>query len=232
MQHTLITEETLLFLRALEENNNREWFNDNKDRFKGLETGVKLFFSGILEGLKEHDNMEAMKVFRIYRDVRFSHDKSPYKGHFAASFSRLGAHNRGGYYIRIKPGASFVAVGFWQPNKEDLLRLRKEFQLDASEFRDVVTEPSLVKIWGPLQGDELKTAPKGFDKEDPNIDLIRKKQFLFVRNFTDQEVLSPTFREQVDHGFKAIRPYFDLMGSILTTDLNGVSLLDQGLHIK
>jgi uncharacterized protein (TIGR02453 family) len=222
----MITEEILLFLNALEKNNDREWFTAHKDEFKLHEATVKSFYGALLSKLQGHDSIERMKMFRIYRDVRFSKDKSPYKSHFAASFSRLGASRRGGYYIRIKPGETFIATGFWEPNKEDLLRIRKEFQLDATELREVLDDPALKKIWGALQGEELKTAPKGFDKEDPNIDLIRKKQFLFVKKYSDKEVLSPNFLDNVDNAFKAIRPYLDLMGAILTTDLNGESLLD------
>ena len=80
-------------------------------------------------------------------------------------------------------------------------------------------------VWGDLSGDELKTAPKGFEKEHPDIDLIRKKQFVFVRNLSDSEVLSASFMEEVDTSFRAIRPYFDLMSDILTTNLNGESIL-------
>ena len=176
--------------------------------------------------MSQHDEIEKMKMFRIYRDVRFSKDKTPYKTHLAASFSRLGAHLRGGYYVHIKPGESFLATGFWEPNKEDLFRIRKELEMDASDFRKIINEPSLKQSWGDIEGDEVKTAPKGFDKEHPDIDLIKKKQFIFVRNFSDKEVLSDSFITQVDESFKAIRPYFDLMSDILTTNLNGESILD------
>jgi len=225
MQTTTITNETLLFLKELENNNNREWFNEHKKVFKSHEASVKEFYGAILKQLNEHDDIEKMKMFRIYRDVRFSHDKTPYKSHFAGSFSRSGAKLRGGYYLRIKPGETFIATGFWEPNKEDLLRIRKEIELDATEFRSIIEDSTFKKIWGSLQGDELKTAPKGFDKAHPDIDLLRKKQFIFVKNFSDKEVLAANFTIQVNNAFKAIRPYFDLMSSILTTNLNGESLL-------
>jgi uncharacterized protein (TIGR02453 family) len=226
MANTIISSEALKFLKQLDKNNNRDWFTEHKSEFKEREAQVKGFYQEILDRLSQHDEIERMKMFRIYRDVRFSKDKTPYKAHFAGSFSRAGASRRGGYYLRIKPGETFVATGFWDPNKEDLMRIRKEFELDAHEFREVISEPELKSIWGELQGDAVKTAPKGFDKAHPNIDLIRKKQFIFVRNFTDKEVLSQFFADEVDRSFKAIRPYFDLMSSILTTNLNGESLID------
>ncbi|ALM07116.1 hypothetical protein SB49_04365 [Sediminicola sp. YIK13] len=225
MQSTLITKDIFDFLKALEKNNNREWFTEHKSQFKALESKVKDFCKSVLQALEEHDEIEKLKMFRIYRDVRFSKDKTPYKGHFACSYSRLGASLRGGYYIRLKPGESFIAVGFWEPNKDDLLRIRKELETDSSDFREILNEPTFKKVWGDLQGEELKTAPKGFDKEDPNIDLIRKKQFIFVKHFSDQEVFAPDFRNTINESFKAIRPYFDLISEILTTNLNGETLL-------
>jgi uncharacterized protein (DUF2461 family) len=118
-----------------------------------------------------------------------------------------------------------LATGFWDPNKEDLFRIRKELETDASEFREVIGEKSFKKIWGDLAGDAVKTAPKGFDREHPDIDLIRKKQFIFIRNFSDKEVLSDSFSREVDESYRSIRPYFDLMSDILTTNLNGESIL-------
>ncbi|AYN68055.1 DUF2461 domain-containing protein [Euzebyella marina] len=226
MLQSTITKETLNFLKLLKENNNREWFTEHKTEFKSHEKQVKSFFSGIKEHLETQDDIEKMKMFRIYRDIRFSHDKTPYKTHFAGSFSRLGAQLRGGYYIHIQPGESFIATGFWNPNKDDLLRIRKEFEQDASEMRDLMNDKSFKDIWGTLKGDTVKTAPKGFDKNHENIDLIKYKQYIFIRNFTDKEVLSNQFKDKVCESFKAIRPYFDYMSDVLTTNLNGESLLN------
>ena len=226
MANTVITTDTLSFLNELKRNNNREWFEQHKSEFKSLETDVKGFYNSLMDKMKEHDEIEKLKMFRIYRDVRFSKDKTPYKSHFAGSFSRAGARLRGGYYLQIRPGESFVAAGFWEPNKEDLLRIRKELEHDATTFRELITKPAFKNIWGELVGDEVKTAPKGFNKEDPNIDLIRKKAFIFVRNFSDKEVLSKDFIEEINKTFKEIRPYFNLMSEILTTNLNGESLLN------
>ena len=225
MSSPVLSKNVLGFLSRLKKNNNREWFNANKKEFKEVQAEAKSFYEDLMEAMKSHDDIEKLKMFRIYRDVRFSKDKTPYQPHFAGSFSRAGAHLRGGYYLRIRPGESFIAAGFWEPNKEDIYRIRKEFEVDANPFRKVINEPGFKKIWGELVGDGVKTAPKGFNKEDPNIDLIRKKQFIFVRNFKDSEVSSPGFFDTVHDSFKGIRPYFDLMSEILTTDLNGQSLL-------
>ncbi|WP_424004537.1 DUF2461 domain-containing protein [Maribacter sp. IgM3_T14_3] len=226
MLETNITKGTFQFLNTLKKNNNREWFTEHKSAFKVEETKVKSFFSHVHDLLKTHDEIEKMKVFRIYRDVRFSKNKTPYKSNFSASFSRAGKHRRGGYYLQIESGNSFVAAGFWNPEKDDLLRIRKEWQVDTTELVEIINDTKFKKVWGQIVGDELKTAPKGFDKEDPNIEFIRMKQFIFVKKFTDDEVLSNNFANEVNDSFQTIRPYFDLMSSILTTTMNGESLLD------
>ncbi|MCD8443860.1 DUF2461 domain-containing protein [Tenacibaculum finnmarkense] len=214
------------YLENLKQNNNRDWFTDQKPRFVEVQKSVKEFYGKVSENLETHDVIDKFKLFRIYRDVRFSKDKTPYKTHFSGSFSRKGSHLRGGYYLQIEPGNSFLAGGFWQPNKEDLLRVRKEIELDASDFREILNNPEFVKNFGTkFEGDELKSAPRGFDKNHPDIDLLRKKGFIAVRNFTDKEVLSNNFLSEIDTSYKALRPFFNLMSDVLTTNLNGESLL-------
>ena len=218
---------TFQFLKALTKNNNRDWFAENKSTYEVSLKNAKDVFSTIHQKLEEYDEIEKQKVYRIYRDVRFSKDKTPYNPRFAVSYSRSGKQLRGGYFLQIKPGETMLGGGFWQPEKTDLLRIRKEFELDDSEIREILSEEKFVKYFGgKLEGEELKTAPKGFDKEHKSIDLIRKKGYIAVRNFTDKEVLSKDFVKEIDNSFKALRPYFNLMSDILTTNLNGESLLD------
>ena len=143
---------------------------------------------------------------------------------FGISFHRKKPQLRGGYYIHLAPGDSFLATGFWDPSPADLLRMRKELEVDAQEFRDLMAVPAFTKVWGNLEGDAVKTAPKGFAKDHPNIDLIRHKQFLFIKKFNDKSVLSPDFQKEVIAAFTAVRPFFDYMSNVLTTDLNGESL--------
>ncbi|WP_370397991.1 DUF2461 domain-containing protein [Tenacibaculum dicentrarchi] len=214
------------YLENLKQNNNRDWFTDQKPRFVEVQKSVKEFYGKVGENLEIHDVIDNFKLFGIYRDVRFSKDKTPYKTHFSGSFSRKGSHLRGGYYLQIEPGNSFLAGGFWQPNKEDLLRIRKEIELDASEFREILENPEFVKNFGTkFEGDEVKTVPRGFDKNHPDIDLLRKKGFIAVRNFSDKEVFSNNFLSEIDTSYKALRPFFNLMSEVLTTNLNGESLL-------
>jgi len=119
-----------------------------------------------------------------------------------------------------------VGGGFWEPNKDDLLRIRKEIALDDSEMRELINDSRFIQTFGGLVGEELKTAPKGFDKEHPAIDLLRKKQFLVMRSFTDEEILQPKFIAEILETFEAMKPFFDYMSEVLTTDVNGVSLYE------
>ncbi len=217
------------FFKQLEKNNNRDWFNERKKEFKTVEAEVKQVYNSIFEALNEHDDIDKVKMFRIYRDVRFSKNKSPYKTHFGGSFHRTKPKLRGGYYLHIQPNnESFLATGFWEPAKEDLLRIRKEFEMDDSEIRAILANKDFNSVWGDtFKGDEVKTAPKGFNKEHKAIDLIKKKQFIFTKKYTDKEVLSNNFLDEVNSSFKAIRPFFDYMSDVLTTDLNGVSLIEE-----
>ena len=218
--------EILDFLKVLKKNNNREWFGEHKEAFVKVQNEAKSFYQLVRQNLEENDEIEKFKLFRIYRDVRFSKDKTPYKTHFGGSFHRKKPELRGGYYLHIAPNnESFIATGFWEPQKEDLLRIRKEFEMDADEMRKIMNNKKFKDTWGDIVGDEVKTAPKGFNKEDKNIDLIKKKQFIFTKKFTDKEILASDFLNTVDDAFKTIRPYFDYMSDVLTTNLNGESLL-------
>lgn len=221
----MLTNSTFEYLDLLKKNNNRDWFTDNKKRFEFENKNAKNFFTEVLADLEKIDSIERMQVFRIYRDVRFSKDKTPYKTHFSVGFTRTKPLLRGGMYLHIEDGGSFVGGGFWEPNNEDLQRVRKELELDASELRAIINDDTFKQFFkNGLEGEELKTAPKGFDKRHPDIDLIRKKQFLIGRNFSNKEVLASNFKDEVVKTFAAMRPFFDYMSDVLTTDLNGESL--------
>ncbi|MBV1922924.1 MAG: DUF2461 domain-containing protein, partial [Flavobacteriaceae bacterium] len=120
------------FLNALKKNNHRDWMTEHKKEYLANEKILKAFYASIENSLNETDEISKLKVFRINRDVRFSKDKTPYNVHRSASFSRAGAHRRGGYYLRLEPGKSAMAGGFFGPEPADLLRIRKEFEMDAS----------------------------------------------------------------------------------------------------
>jgi len=217
---------TLQFLRDLSNNNTRDWFQANKAQYDAALDNMKQMTSAIENVLGETDHLDKSTLFRIYRDVRFSKDKAPYKNNFGAGFTRATKRLRGGYYVHIEPGASFVGGGFWQPNNDDLKRIRDEFVVDDKPIRQIMADATFQKYFATLQGDALKTVPRGYDKDSPALDLIRKKSFTVSRQFTDEEVLAENFLREVKLTMQAMRPYFDYMSMVLTTDMNGVSLLD------
>ncbi len=215
------------FLKKLKENNHRDWMIAHKKEYQNNEKELKAFYKAIENELNRSDQIEKVKVFRINRDVRFSNDKTPYNVHRSVSFSRAGAHRRGGYYLRLEPGNSAMAGGFFNPEPGDLLRIRKEFEMDATHIRKILSDTAFNNAFqGFNQEYKVKTAPKGFDKDDPNIDLIRLKSYFVVHSFKDEEVFAPEFQDNVIHHYHLLRPFFDYMSEVLTTDLNGVSIID------
>ena len=226
MSITHISPSVYKFLKELKNNNNREWFEANKKSFKDEEASVKKFFNDLNSEMSTHDEIDKMKMFRIYRDVRFSKDKTPYKSHLSGSFHRSKPKLRGGYYLHIEPSNTFIACGFWEPEKNDLLRIRKEFEMDDTEIREIINAKDFKDTFGKLEGDELKTAPKGFDKEHPAIDLLRMKQYIAIKRFTDKEAMSSDFMSKINDSYRVARPWFNYMSEVLTTDLNGVSLIN------
>lgn len=221
---------TLDFLKQLDQNNTREWFNENKPWYIEEHENAFNFADSLLNALKEHDQITTVSgkksLMRVYRDVRFSKDKSPYNPRWAGSFSRMKPNLRGGYYFHIKPGQTVIGGGFYGPVPEDLKLIRNQIAQDDKPLRDVLSNSDFKGVFGVLQGEQVKTAPKGFDKEHPAIDLLRYKSMYVFRNFTDKEVLAPNFHEEALKTFLALKPFFDVMTDMLTTDLNGISMID------
>lgn len=214
------------FLLKLKENNNRDWMQEHKKEYLASENALKLFYSEVEKGLNITDEIAKLKVFRINRDIRFSHNKTPYNVHRSVSFSRAGAHRRGGYYLRLESGNSYMAGGFFSPEPADLLRIRKEFEMDSSEIREILKQKDFKKAFGGFnQENAVKTAPNGFSKEDQNIDLIRLKSLVVKHPFTDEEVFAPDFKDNLLNHYQLLHPFFNYMSDVLTTNLNGESLL-------
>lgn len=219
------------FLKELADNNNRDWFNEHKPWYQEEHENVTKFAQELLEKLQRVDQIATASgkksLMRIYRDVRFSKDKSPYKTRWAGSFGRIKPQLRGGYYYHLQPGHNVVGGGFYNPNPEDLKLIRNHIAQDDGPLRAVLSDPHFKKVFGELQGEQVKTAPKGFDKEHPAIDLLRFKSMYVFHAFTDEEVVASDFADKVLEVWVAIRPFFDVMTEMLTTDLNGISMLEK-----
>ena len=229
MSQTTIQNSQLDFLKVLKKNNNRDWFAANKNRYLKELMGIELFAEHLLHEMNKHDVIETptgkKSLHRIYRDVRFSKDKIPYNTHWGGSFKRATKLRRGSYYFHIEQGNTFIAGGFWGPEPADLKRIRDEFSYDPKSFRKIITAKNFVNAFEQLKGEQLKTTPKGFSPDDPAIDLLRYKQFLVIKKFTDKEVLSKDFAKQISNSFKLMRPFLDYMSEVLTTDVNGISIV-------
>lgn len=225
ISNSLIEKETFNFLKNLKENNNKDWFDANKSDYLKQQEVMISFADGLLQRLNLHDVIETVSgkksLHRIYRDTRFSKEKIPYKNNWSGGFTRATKERRGGYYFHIEPGNTFVGGGFFGPNAEDLKRVRYDISRDSNELRAILKSKEFKNTFGELQGEQLKTTPKGFNSDDEAIDLLRFKQFLLIKKFTDKEVLDPKFIDEVNATFKNMRPFFDYMSEVLTTDGNG-----------
>lgn len=226
----IINKDSLNFLKDLGQNNNRDWFNTHKDRYLEAHGNIAAFADALIAEMNKHDHLETVSgkksMFRIYKDVRFSKEKTPYNKHWSASFKRATKKLRGGYYLRIEPGNSRVVGGFFGPVPDDMKRIREDIDLNYHDWQKLLAEPALVKAFGKLAGEQVLSAPRGYQKDHPAIDLLRHKQFLLRHTFTDKEVLDPDFLNIVNDLYKQMRPFFDYMSEVLTTDANGVSVID------
>ena len=216
------------FLKKISKNNNREWFAKNKALYDTAYSEMIAFADALVMEMNKHDTIETptgkKSLYRIYNDVRFAKDKSPYKNHLAGNLRRATKQLRGGYYFHIEPNNSFLAGGFWSPNAEDLLHIRQHLSADPKTLKKILNQTAFKNTFGGLLGEQVKTAPRGFDITDPAIEFIRYKQFIVKHSFTNEGVLSPDFHQLVSNTFKKMRPYLDYMSEILTTDLNGLEL--------
>ena len=216
------------FLKKLKKNNNRDWFNKNKSTYLTEHEKIIAFADALLVEMNKHDHIETASgkksLHRIYRDTRFSNDKTPYKLNWSGNFKRATVALRGGYYFHLEPCNTFVGGGFWGPSPEDLKRIREDIAINGEDLLKIIDSKKFKSTFGKLQGDALKTAPKGFDKDHEFIELIRMKQFLIAKSFSDKEVFEPNFHVKMCAAFKEMRPFFDYMSEALTTDANGEKL--------
>ena len=228
MYSSVIKKSTFDFLKKLSDNNNRDWFNAHKDQYLQAQANIEMFMDALIAKMNTHDDIETpsgkKSLYRIYNDVRFSKDKAPYNPRFSGYLRRLKPMLRGGYYIWIKPGASKIGCGFAYPNAADLKRIRLDIERNHSDWKRMLNRKSMQSTFGTMQGSKVITAPRGFPKDHPAIELLRYKQFWFEHSFSDREVLASDFVNNVSKTYKVIRPFFDYMSEVLTTDLNGERL--------
>jgi len=206
------------FLKSVSKNNNREWFEKNKAVYLEAKSSFEDFLEALHKELVKIDgslgSLNPRKLgFRIYRDVRFSKDKRPYKTNMGAGFSPHGKmEQEPGYYIHIEPGKSMIAGGMYMPNPENLAKIRQEIDYNASRFLKILNGREFKKYFDGLSDwDRLKTAPKGYPKDHPHIDLLKNKSFTVSHPFTDKEVNDKDFVKKVVTICKSVKQLNDYL---------------------
>jgi uncharacterized protein (TIGR02453 family) len=212
----------LEFLSQLEKNNNREWFHANKNQYEEAKEEVEFTVNSIIPVIAKFDDtvkfVEAKDcMFRIFRDVRFSKDKSPYKINIGAWISRAGRKSPGpGYYIHLQPGGSFLAAGVYMPEPDQLKKIRKEIYYNVNEFTSILNEKKLNKYCkGLSEMDKAKMAPKDFPKDFPEIDLLKHRHYTVSYPVRDEMIESEHFIELAGIVFRAMHPLNVFLGRAL-----------------
>jgi len=213
---TTISKSTLQFLTDLKANNDRDWFTANKLRYEAANKEFHQFVDALIVEIQKFDptlvHYTAKDcVFRIYRDVRFSKDKSPYKTHFGAHVTaapkKSEIHTKAGYYLHLEPGATMLAGGAYLPEANWLKAIRQEIAYNTAEFKAILDDKNFKQIFGEMEGEKLKNMPKGYDTDHPAIELLKHKSFLMAHKPSDAEVLSDDFLQHCAKVFKALYPF-------------------------
>lgn len=204
---------SLNFLNNLRDNNNREWFQANKSQYQEAKAEFELFINILIPRLKdvdpEIDVFHAKEcTFRIFKDVRFSKDKSPYKSNFGAFIARGGRKSHfAGYYVHLEPGASFIGGGAYMPQAPQLKAIRTDIVEHVATYKKIINKPTFKTYFPEIYGEKLKTAPRGFDKTWSDIDLIRNKHYAVVHNVEDAFWFKKDTMDEIIEIFKAQLPF-------------------------
>lgn len=201
----MIDPQTFNFLAELVENNNREWFQANKEKYDAARANVIALATSLIDKLHQIDpgvnaDLDPKKsVMRIYRDIRFSKNKIPYKNNFGVSFPSHGLKLGGvEYYLQIQPGKSFIAGGYWMPEAEHLKAIRQEIDYNAADLKKVIDEPEFIKLFGDFRKqDQLKTVPRDYSADNENIELLKLKSFIVSHPLRDKELQGPKAAEHI-----------------------------------
>lgn len=215
---------TFDFLKDLVKNNNREWFQENKPRFETAKENVTAFAGELLKELKKADpslnaDIDPKKcVMRIYRDIRFSLNKTPYKNNFGITKLSSGLKtDEIGYYVQIQPGNSFAGGGYWMPQAEHLKAIRQEIDYNADDLKKIIDEPHFKKLFGDFRTqDQLKSMPRGYDADGENAGLIKLKSFAATHQFTDEQMMKPNAPKLVANVLANIYPLNVFLNNAIT----------------
>jgi uncharacterized protein (TIGR02453 family) len=209
----MIQQSTLDFFKEIKENNNKPWFEKNKPRYEAAKENFLEFMEELLAEIRKIEPIyeKDLKKYasRIYRDVRFSKDKSPYKNNISSLIERASDYKKCPFYLHIQPGESFMGGGIWQPEPDLLSRVRQEIDYNGSEFNKILNKKSFVDLFGKLSGEALVRPPKGYEADNPNIELLKLKQYIVSRSFDDEMVTSQHFIKELCTCYKEALPFFE-----------------------
>lgn len=211
----MLKKSTFDFLKKLKKNNNRDWFNANKDLYEDARYDFEVLVFDLIQKAAEFDESVSgvepkSCLFRIYRDVRFSKNKSPYKTNFAADIQPGGRKSsRAGYYVHIEPGSCMLAGGIYMPPPERLMAIRKFIADNHKEFDRIINAKDFKKEFKQLwqSEDRLKTIPKGFEKDHPAAEILKNKSFIVLHELDDAKIFSNKFVNHAARVFKAMQPF-------------------------
>ena len=218
----MIHTETLKFLKALKKNNSKEWFDVNRKSYEQAKENYLDFVGEILSRMKKIDTRLAdlepkQCVFRINRDVRFSKNKDPYKTNMGASFSKGGKKIQcAGYYFHLEPGESFIGGGFWMPMAPELNKIRQEIDYNVEAFNKIINKKKFKDIFGSLsESEKLSRPPKGYEAENPAIELLKLKSFIVMTAVKDTEITSKELANKVVDHFETMMPLVDFLNKAI-----------------
>ncbi len=218
---TINLEPVLIFLADLSQHNNKAWFEEHRSDYEDVRLAFERFVNYLIDEFRVPDGLGNLSakdcVSRIYRDIRFSKDKSPYKTNLWATIAPGGKKaTRMGYHFSLQPGGrSIIAGGMWEPTTQQLYRFRQAMDEDAAEFKRITNAKDFIDYFGEIEGEKLKTAPQGYDRSHPEIELLKLKQIMAVRYFRDAEVLAEDFPAKVIAGCRVMRPFLEYLNEIL-----------------
>lgn len=217
--------EILQFLRELKDNNDREWFNQNRERYNDVRRKVEAVAETLIVSLSEIEP-EAVRMkaadclYRIYRDTRFSNDKTPYKRHIGIYINPHGGKKSQmcGYYLHIEPENCFVGGGLWCPPARILKAVRQSIYDNIEEYLEIIGNPEFKSFFPVVGEDFLKTAPKGFDRNWEHIELLKPKCYTVLSAISDRTLCSRDGLKKVVEGFRVQKPFNDFINYIFEED--------------
>ncbi|WP_291911789.1 DUF2461 domain-containing protein [Chitinophaga sp. CB10] len=209
----MLQSSTLKFLRTLKQHNTKPWFDDHRQEYEAAKEDFETLVQQVIDGLQKQDpTLAGLQVkdcvFRIYKDVRFSKDKTPYKTNMGAAFQQGGKKSPlAGYYFHLEPGGnSFAGGGLWMPPAPVLKKVRQEIDYNFEEFESIISNKEFIKHFGKIEGESLKTAPQGYQPDNPAIAYLRLKSLVVTRTLPDDAVVQPALVRDILKTFSLMQP--------------------------